>query len=213
MSQLKKYQLPLSIFLVWLFTISGIIGITLGHKEWFITKTPLNLLVLFGLLALNFKIDTTKKLSLTLIFFIIGFIIEWVGVHYSFPFGAYYYGNNLGFKIDGIPPLIGINWALLTLSTAAIAQHLAPNKILRSSLAAGLMVGLDFLIEPLAPVFDFWHWSLGHAPLQNFIGWFVVAWVLQWLYVKSQTKGHFAISLQIYIAQFVFFLYFYIYGV
>lgn len=210
---IASYKLPFSIFLVWLFTISGIIGISSGHFDWFITKTPLNLLVLFGLLALNFPISTRKTLFVTILFFLAGFGIEWIGVHFGVPFGDYFYGENLGFKIDGIPLLIGINWVLLTLSTAASAQFLATNSLLRASIGALLMVALDFFIEPLAPTFDFWHWSLGHAPLQNFLGWFAMAWFLQWIYVKAEIKGSFRISIHIYLAQFVFFLYFYLNGV
>lgn len=207
------YRLPLSVFAVWLFTLSGMIGITLGDAQWFIAKTPINLLVLFFVLVINFPIKSVRAGVVTATIFVAGFLIEWVGVHYGFPFGEYYYGENLGFKIGAVPPLIGINWVMVTLATAAIAQHVFSNIWLRAALGSLLMTGLDVLIEPLAPAFDFWHWSVGHAPLQNFAGWFVFAGLLQFFYARANVKGTLTISLHLYMAQVVFFLYFFFRGV
>ena len=141
---LQGQRLYVSIGLVWLFHISGIIGITLGFHDWFITKTPLNLFISFALLMWNYPINSIKKWSAVLLFFTAGMIAEWVGVHYDFLFGAYYYGNNLGLKLDGVPLLIGINWALLTLITGSIAHQLASKPFVRVILGAFLMVLLDF---------------------------------------------------------------------
>lgn len=185
---------------------------SIGYYDWFISKTPLNLLVLFTLLVLNFPINTFKIAGVTLFFFSAGFLVEWIGVHYGFLFGAYHYGENLGFKLDGIPPLIGINWALLTLITAVIAQHMVSNILLRATLGAALMVGLDYFMEPSAPLFDFWHWEIGHAPLQNYITWFGIAFLLHLVYAYSNSKGPLKFSLHVYLAQLVFFLFFFFYN-
>jgi putative membrane protein len=213
---MKKYldlitKETFSLFLALLFTVSGIIGMSIGYYDWFIVKTPLNLLVIFTLLMLNFPVKTGKAIGITVLFFSAGFLVEWIGVHYGFLFGEYTYDENLGFKIDGIPPLIGINWVILTLSTAAIAQRFLSNVWLRAALGSALMVVLDFFIEPAAPLFDFWHWTIGHAPLQNFIAWFGVAFLLQIIYAFSKIKGAFRFSLHIYGTQMAFFVYFYFY--
>lgn len=201
----------LSIFTVWLFTLSGIIGMSIGYYDWFIVKTPLNLLVLFTVLVINFPINTLRMVGITFFFFLAGFFVEWVGVHYGFLFGAYHYGDNLGLKIDGIPPLIGVNWVLLTLITAVIAQHVSSNIWVKSALGAALMVGLDFFIEPAAPLFDFWYWEIGHAPLQNFIAWYGVAFLLHLVYAYSNVTGPLKFSLHVFGAQLVFFIYFFFY--
>ena len=107
---------PLSIFILWLFQLTAIIGVSIGFKDWFISKTPLNLLITFCLLILNFRIDTVKKIIYSLSIIIISLFVEWVGVKYGFLFGEYKYGHNLGYKIDGVPLLIGVNWLLLLFS-------------------------------------------------------------------------------------------------
>jgi len=200
-----------SIFILWLFTISGIIGMSIGYFEWFIVKTPLNLMVFFTLLLINFPIQSVKAITITFLFAIVGFTAEWIGVHTGQLFGEYRYGANLGFRFDDIPLLIGVNWAILTLATAAIAQHYLKNKWLRVPIGAAFMVSLDFFIEPSAPAFDFWYWENGHAPLQNFIAWYVIAALLHFVYVKSEVKGSFHFSLHVMLTQFTFFVYFYFY--
>lgn len=198
-----------SIFIIWLFQISAIIGITIGFPDWFITKTPLNLVIIFILTIVNFPINTMKKTGITLAFFFVGMLVEWVGVQYGFLFGEYTYGSNLGFKIDGVPILIGVNWVILTLSTAAISARLFQNKIIRIVVGALLMVGLDFFIEVVAPPFDFWTWAADNAPLKNYIAWFLIAIFLHTIYYKSRIKGDFTFSLHLYLAQLLFFAYFY----
>ena len=54
----------------------------------------------------------------------------------------------------------------------------------------------DLLMEPLAPVLDFWVFEEKEAPLQNYLGWTVVAlfftiWIL---FVKSKNKWIISIS-------------------
>lgn len=198
-----------SIFILWLFHISGIIGVSLGYLDWFISKTPLNLIIILVLISINFPIDTKKKIWVTFVFFCTGMLAEWIGVHYGFLFGEYSYGNNLGFKIDDVPILIGINWVILTLSTAAISAYLFQNRIVKIIAGALLMVGLDFFIEVVAPRFDFWSWTSIDAPLRNYLAWFLIAVFLHSIYDKSRIKGDFTFSLHLYLAQLLFFAYFY----
>jgi uncharacterized membrane protein len=199
----------LSIFIIWLFQLSAIIGISLGYQDWFISKTPLNLLIMVTLLTLNFPIDTGKKIAIASIFFAVSILLEWIGVHVAFLFGAYSYGQNLGIKADGVPLLIGINWVVLIFSTAAIADRLVQNNFLKIMLGASLMVFLDFFIETSAPPFDFWTWELGYAPSRNYVAWFVISVALHFIYRQSKIKGDFIFSCHLYAAQLVFFGYFY----
>jgi bisanhydrobacterioruberin hydratase len=91
----------LSIFIIWLFQVSAIIGISLGHHDWFISKTPLNLIITAVLFIIHFPIDSLKKVAITFMIFAFSVLIEWIGVHFGFLFGVYEYGKNLGIKIDG----------------------------------------------------------------------------------------------------------------
>jgi uncharacterized membrane protein len=206
----KKFKTrSYSIFLIWLFPLSAIIGISLGHYDWFISKTPLNLLIVLVLLIINFPINTTSKTAATVIFIVSSLLVEWVGVQFGFLFGAYEYGQNLGIKVDGVPLLIGVNWAVLILVTGAIADKFVKPTFLKILLGASLMLSIDFFIEKSAPPFDFWVFELGHAPIRNYVGWFVVSLVLHYVYRLLHTKGDFTFSCHLYAAQLLFFIYFY----
>ncbi len=198
-----------SIFIIWIFQVSAIIGISIGHYDWFISKTWLNLIITAVLLVVNFPIDNFKKVIVILVIFALSLLVEWIGVHFGFLFGVYEYGKNLGLKIDGVPILIGVNWSVLILSTAAIADKCVNPILSKVLLGALLMVFIDFFIETSAPPFDFWIWASGAAPLRNYIAWFVVSLILHYLYHRTKMKGDFSFSFHLYAAQLLFFIYFY----
>lgn len=204
-------QQGFSIFLVWLFHLSAIIGISIGFEEWFMPKTPLNLFIVFVLLLLSFS-ERPLKFWLGLVFFFTGgMLLEWVGVHYGFLFGTYEYGENLGPKLDGIPYFIGINWAVLTLTTGVIATALFEHTIVRALFGAALMVFLDLLLEYSAPVFDFWTFEGGLAPLQNYIAWFGFSLFFHFIYQSLKLKGDTKFAYHLYAVHLVFFGYFYVF--
>lgn len=207
MNWLSTNKTPLGIFLVWLFHINGIIGIAIGHQEWFIEKTPLNFLVCTLLFIWIYPMQTTRKWTLFCVFFVTGMFAEWLGANYSLLFGNYDYGANLGPKLDGVPYFIGINWALLTFITAGIVSKFVLNIWLRALLGASFMVFLDFLMEQSAPAFDFW--SFGEeVPLENYITWYLLAFLFHVVFQKIKISGNFVFSLNLFFAQVVFFGYF-----
>jgi len=198
-----------AIFIVWLFHVSAIIGISLGHFEWFVTKTPINLLLMGILVVLTYPVTTEKVISISLFFYLAGMAVEWIGVHHEFLFGPYSYGENLGPKIDGVPWLIGVNWMVLTLTTAAISKKIFTRFALRVLTGALLMVFLDIFIEQSAPMLDFWNFSTPKVPLRNYLAWLLISTFLHYIYHRSRLEGDFSLSLHVYLAQLTFFLYLY----
>ena len=194
----------ISIGIIWLFHVCGILGIIYGNSEWFISATPLNLSINFALLLINCN-SHKWFFHMVILGFLTGMITEILGVQRGWIFGDYKYGNALGYKILGVPMLIGVNWALLTIITAAIAQQFYENLFMRIVIGVCLMIFLDLLIEPIAPVLDFWAFEGGNAPLQNYIGWTAVAIFLQSIfhYFRIEVKGWF--PNQLYILQIIFF--------
>jgi putative membrane protein len=185
MKKASAYRLQIAITLLWLFHVSALIGIWLGYVDWFVSKTPLNLILCVS--AIMVCVWEQKKLLKGLIIpLIAGFVIEWVGVHTGWPFGTYQYGSNLGFKVDGIPLLIGFNWAILTFAAAGIASEWATSRTSKALLAATLMTVLDIWMEPVAPLFDFWTFEGGEAPMLNYAGWWVVSFLIQWFYLPFE---------------------------
>ena len=204
MNPIKLNLENLSIGIIWLFHVSGIIGILYGNSDWFISATPLNLSINFILLLLNCN-GHKLFFPMVIIGFLTGMITEILGVQFGWIFGDYQYLDALGYKVLGVPVLIGVNWALLSVITGAIAQQFYENIIMRIIIGVALMLFLDLLIEPIAPMLDFWVFEGGEAPLQNYIGWAAVAFFLQFIFhfFKISVEGWF--PHQLYLLQIIFF--------
>lgn len=194
----------LSIALIWLFHVSGILGIIYGDAKWFISATPINLSLCFILVFLNVNL----RLEVVWVFavcFTVGMLAEMLGVNYGLIFGEYKYGAAMGAKLYGVPFLIGINWFVSTMITAAIAGQFAKRLWQKLLLGVGFMLFLDLLMEPVAPVLDYWEFEGGHAPLQNFIGWAVIALPLQLVFHKAKMEFKNAYPHHLFLLQILFF--------
>jgi bisanhydrobacterioruberin hydratase len=200
----------ISICIIWLVTVSGAIGIWLGYGDWFLPKTVFNQLIGVTLLFWNFPMKNGwKSLAVWTSVYLIGIAVEIIGVNTGILFGDYSYGENLGPKIVGVPPLIGINWIVLTFLTGTITKRFIRYKWLAAIGAAFLMVGLDFFIEPVAPVFDYWSWHGGFAPLKNFIHWFFVSLLMQVIVVNDLPEKNHPLPIHHFVSQVLFFIFFY----
>ena len=149
-----------------------------------------------------------------LIAYLWGFGAELIGVQTGLIFGDYHYGPVLGPKISGTPLMIGVNWILVSYSAGIAANYLAKNLPwwLKGILAAVLLVILDLLIEPVAIAYDFWSWEQGHPPVQNYIGWFLVALPLQLGFARYFGNQKNIVGLILFILQLVFFAILGLYG-
>lgn len=203
----KKFLLYFSIFLLWLFNISGIFGIlNPQYSNWFLSLTPVNLLLTFTILILN--ITEKFRLSIVIAFlipFLLGFITEALGVNLGWIFGTYAYGNNLGVKVVGVPLMICLNWVVLTAITSDIAKYVSKNIWISALIGATLMTLLDVVIEVSAPRFDFWEFENAIVPLQNYFGWLVTAFFAHLGYQYFKVKTNTVISQHIFIAMLIFF--------
>jgi len=195
-----------SVFLLWLFTCSALIGISLGYTSWFIPKTPLNLMLGFMLLIINLPIASKREVFVFGLAFLTGMIAEWIGVHTQWLFGEYSYGGNLGFKVYEVPIIIGIYWAVLVAVTSQIARVFSSHIIIVSFIGASLMVLLDFSMEQMSSTFDFWHFSSGIAGLENYVAWFFVGFILHLFTFRLMRKGGQIFSFHLYANQLLFFV-------
>lgn len=170
--------------------IVGIIGVTVPLHENFMMLTPINLLTTF-VIAVYADKNKNAGLYLVLAFsYLFGFFLELLGVQTGVIFGAYEYGDTLGYKIWGTPLIIGINWAMLVYASVSISNSYFEQfpTIVKAAIGATLMVLLDVFIEPVAVKFDFWEWTppapmnkLIVAPLENYIVWWLAAFLLNYL--------------------------------
>jgi putative membrane protein len=185
----------------------GIVGITLPLHPDFVLLTPLNLLVSTLLMLLRHPSWDRRTLLFLLIAYVVGFAAELFGVQTGLLFGDYTYGQVLGPKLWGTPLMIGVNWVLLAYAAGVLANTLLPGRhwLGRGLLAAVLMVGLDVLIEPVAIAYGFWWWEGGVVPLQNYLGWFLIALPLGVLFAVWQGHVRNKVAIALFILQVIFF--------
>lgn len=194
---MKFSKIQISIFIALLFHFFGVIGILFSsNKEWFINNTPLNLILMTGLLFWNQQKPELRWFIFFLVCFFTGMITEMIGVNTSFLFGNYQYGNILGFKILGVPLLIGLNWFVVVYSCIVIIEQLhawlkkrnsingqpiLPKQLENISIifdGALLATFFDWVMEPIAVQLGFWHWSTTEIPMFNFFCWFIISSLL-----------------------------------
>ncbi len=168
--------------LVILYTV-GVFGImTPQYRTMFLALSDVNLFISFLILIIARKRKISKWYLFIAFTFIVGMAVEWIGVHTGYLFGNYEYGHNLGRKLDGIPYVIGFNWALIVICSATLAKHFFRYSYLTPLFASLIMVGFDILMEPVAISSDFWTWNDGYIPIFNYVCWFLVGIFLQLIY-------------------------------
>ena len=201
------FNKKISIIIIWVFHLSGLLGLLYIDKNLFASLTPLNLFISTTLLFVNQTNATRMKFLVVFTIFFVGMIAEILGVQYGLIFGNYEYGNNLGLKLLGVPILIGFNWVVLTVICGSISSKIfKKSKILSVILGITLMLLIDITLEPIAPVLDYWEFSGSKAPLQNYIGWGITSLITQTLYQYFYKTKEFIFSVNLFIAQFLFFL-------
>jgi putative membrane protein len=144
-----------------------------------------------------------------------GYVLEMFGVKTGRIFGEYIYGNNLGYKINDVPLIIGVNWLMLSYC----AYHEA-SKILEKwktdnekmfeyavvTISALLMVFIDVFIEQVAPQLDFWYWKYQTPPIQNYTAWFIFSFCFVFFYQKLALPKTNPIASWLYLFQLLFFI-------
>lgn len=184
-------------------------------KDFFLALTPLNL-ILSGFFLFYHHQQKNNYFWLAIFFFFVsGFGIEVLGVQTGLIFGNYWYGKSLGLKLWEVPILIGLNWAVLVVATATSTEKLFAlqptilptqiRKFLKAGTGAAQMTLLDMLIEPIAMHLDFWQWQNNIIPLQNYIAWFLVAFVLHLVYQQTNIDKNNSLAVYLLAAQALFF--------
>jgi putative membrane protein len=200
------FNKKISIGIIWLFHLSGLVGLLYIDKNLFASLTPLNLFISSTLLFVNQKSLKKKEIIIVFLIFSIGMIAEILGVNYGLIFGRYDYGDNLGLKLLGVPLLIGLNWVVLTFICGSISNHFIKNKYLSIVVAIILMLLIDITLEPIAPILDYWEFSGSIAPIQNYIGWAFTSLLTLTIYQLFYSNKEFIFSINLFLAQLLFFV-------
>lgn len=202
----KKYSLPVAITVLVIFHAVGFWGLLFsGNPEYFQSLTPMNLLLTNALLFAFHKSWSKAFILFAILAFAVGFFSEVVGVHTGLLFGDYTYGQALGVKVWEVPLLIGLNWLMLVYAVGHICNYTNWHWLAKAILGAGLMILLDFFIEPVAMQFDFWSWNGNYIPFSNYAGWFAIAFILQVYFQKATFVKQNVLAPYVYLVQLLFF--------
>jgi putative membrane protein len=193
---------------IWIFFSVGIVGLGMPWTRTFFTYlVPFNFLITFIIILITDKSDQKRLIPFAVAVLVLGYVIEAVAVNTGIIFGDYSYGSSLGPKIFGTPLIIGWNWIMLVYCSTIIVTGFTSHRYFISFLATVLMVVFDMVLEGPAGVLDMWNWDWAHVPIQNFIAWFIIAWLFNGALQLSKIRLSNPIAGTLFSAQFVFFLF------
>lgn len=110
--------------------------------------------------------------------YVFTFFIEAAGVATGAVFGEYHYGATMRWQWLGVPFVIAFNWVVLTLAANHLALKISKSPWVASGIAGITLALYDVVIEPVAIALDYWQWEAGSIPIQNYLAWALVAFVI-----------------------------------
>lgn len=131
---------------------------------------------------------------LTSLAFALGLGVELLGSKTGIPFGLYTYEGAPQPTLWSVPLIVPLGWFALVLSAHVLAGG-------RPWLTGLLVVAWDLGLEALMPAKGYWTWQDPNplwygAPIQNYLAWFAVGFVISWMYgwmgPELHQKGSFA---------------------
>ncbi|CAN1506423.1 crt_membr_arch, carotene biosynthesis associated membrane protein [Spirosomataceae bacterium] len=189
--------------------LAGIIGLSVDTTQTFFHfLTPFHLLSSFVFLILAEKNRNSSFWKFVILAVSVGYFIEVLGVKTQMIFGAYQYQTTLGLKILDVPPMIGINWFLMVFCAGILIEKMSKNNyniLQKTTLGAILLTIFDYIAEPVAISQKMWTWTYDTPPLQNYIAWFIVAFVLLFAFFKLKFTKNNPLGVALFIFQLLFF--------
>jgi putative membrane protein len=207
-NELKSTRYKYSVGFLVIFYLVGIAGfIHEPIRQLFSKLTPFALLLSAGFLIWFHQPKFTVKMLLIFGFiFIFSFLIEAIGVKTGLIFGSYIYGEGLGVKLLETPLTIGLNWLMLVYCTKIIAEQISEDVTVKLFFAPFLMVVYDLILEQAAPLLGMWSWAEGKIPIQNYISWYLLAFLFHLLLQKTKISFSNKLAKPVFIIQFLFFV-------
>lgn len=127
-----------------------------------------------------------------------GLLAEILGTHTGLPFGFYTYADRLGPAVFGVPLVIAAAWAMIAYPCLLAARLLVRGPALTAVVGAWAVMSWDLFLDPQMVAEGHWTWQIAdpalygipQVPLQNFVGWLLVAFVLMLLLEALPRSRH-----------------------
>ncbi|MDX5337930.1 MAG: carotenoid biosynthesis protein [Cyclobacteriaceae bacterium] len=183
----------------------GLVGLSLPEtREYFQMLTPVQLLTTLILVLFYHRGWNDAFPIFAAAAFWIGFGAELVGIHTGYLFGDYVYGEVLGPKLWEVPIVIGVNWFILAYLTGSVF-HRVPNDYYAAFLGASAMTALDYILEPVAVNLEFWAWKWEQIPVENYVAWFGVSFIIHLIWRKANFEKENPIAIFLLLTWIIFF--------
>lgn len=218
---MSRYQVATGIAII--FHAIGLVGILYSGDDFFVRATPINLILMVALIFYTQKNITAGFTLFIVATYIIGVLVEVIGIHTGALFGNYSYGSVLGPLIYEVPLVIGVNW-IIVIFCVGTTINIILNKIVDSmQLETGTVrpvvrtlsvvvdgaiaaTAFDWLIEPVAVKLGYWHWQNNQIPFFNYACWFAVSALLLVLFQNLRFDKGNKFALNLLLIQAMFFL-------
>lgn len=207
-----------------LFHLIGLLGILLYDKTLFASLTAFNLLLSAALLIYTQKEKNSAFFLFVIFCYVVGFIVEYIGVNFHLLFGEYRYLKAMGVQWKGVPLVIGVNWFIIMYCCAVSVQmflNFMWNRLrnreqpYRNNVgyvavildAALLATFFDWIMEPVAVQLGYWEWlGNGSIPMLNYVSWMLISALLMLLFRLLSFDKHNQFAVNLLLIQFMFFL-------
>lgn len=204
-NNLKEKYIGLAIVIVFFVGFIGhVLPLTLKIMQ---NITPYILFVGAGLIY--FYAETKQKDKFFKWFLgvvLLTFVAEVIGTKTGVIFGRYSYSNILGFRLMGVPLVIGLNWVTIILGAVLVSVRFIKNIKYIPLVAAVITVLFDLLLEPVATKLFYWSWFNNIIPIKNFITWFVLSYVASDIFIRLEIKIKSNLPIYYLLAQVLFLL-------
>ncbi|QBP39681.1 carotenoid biosynthesis protein [Paenisporosarcina antarctica] len=183
--KMKVENLLFKFFIIWY--ICGVILLSFDLLPLWLEWSNVMFLFLAGLLACIYflKLFGWKfGIAICSVIFVFSFSIEYLGAAFGVLFGDYSYTDRFTPNLFDVPIAIGFAWLMVMGTSHAIATRIVPKgNLLRLIIGASIAVVIDLIIDPVAfKVKQYWIWDgpgmYYDIPFSNFVGWFIVAFLL-----------------------------------
>ena len=192
---IRKYKFALLLGLALLFHLIGLVGIGFVNNQPLLNATPLHLLLMCALLLWS---NTSGKAFWWWAggTFVLGFVVEWIGINTGVLFGDYEYGKVLGPQIGGVPLIIGANWVMVLAGACSLCDRPGADYRQKIIAAALLATAFDWLMEPVAVKLGYWTWADGFIPFFNYVCWAGISIPIASAWYRLHLRAnHFAVAL------------------
>ena len=205
-----RYILGVTVISVVLIIMNAVLGMPIPFSVHFLIGYVGALLVFVTWHAVLTK-GWKRSLTMLGLSFVTAFTAEALGVNFGLVFGRYYYSEMLGLSLFGVPLLAALAWEPIVYAAFCISDMLSPlvaslPAVSRNTALPLWMAGIgalattawDMMIDPIAVSQGWWVWVEGGpyvpyvengVPIQNFIGWLGVAFVIILMYRRIMNNA------------------------